>query len=230
MATATRASEISEMPPATTPGDESAAAAASAEAGDEESIEAYMDRLLKRVRGETPPGAAESSRGALLLPASPVSAGEPASNPPATAPARKGGFLPRSAAPELSADMSAMRELANDAARSAIESHIRKHTGKQATGKLLGAILTIAAGLLAAFWAWRAGSLGAGLAALLGIGLGVHWTAAALRRIATVKRLNQTQPEAGIAPIALADIPLTTTQVTANDSTPEPERAISSPQ
>jgi hypothetical protein len=163
-----------------------------AEGGDDESIESYMDRLLKRVRS-TPPAAGSKAPSA----AAPVEVAPP----PAPSPARveqiveePPEYLPRTAAPELPANLSAMRELANTAARTAIDRHVRKHTGRQAAGRLVAAGLTIATSALLSYWAWRAHSLQAGVGAGIGGCVGLYWTLAALRRLLGAMRLSRPQP------------------------------------
>jgi hypothetical protein len=159
---------------------------------EEESIESYMERLMKRVRGDSPAAAGR------MLPvepptAPPALAPQPVAPAPPQEPAEEpaGEYSPRRTAPELATNMSAMRELANTAARSAIDRHVRQHTGRQALGKLFGALLTVAFSGVVGYWSLRAQSLGAGVAALLGGGLGFYWTWAAVRRLAVLRRLNQ---------------------------------------
>jgi hypothetical protein len=181
------------------------------ESGEEESIESYMERLMKRVRGDAPvagrlqPVAAPVE---LPQPATPESATPEPVQEAAAQPAEEpvGDFSPRRTAPELATNMSAMRELANTAARTAIDRHVRQHTGKQAAGKLLGAFLTVAASSLLGYWAVRVQSLPAGAGSLIGGSVGAYWTWAAIKRLASLRRLNQLagQAPAGQEPLASA--------------------------
>jgi hypothetical protein len=175
-----------------------------------------MDRLLKRVRGDSPANAGTWKQPAADQAATPA----PAPEAPSEASLKKEEYLPRSPAPEQTSNLSAMRELANDAARHAIERHIRKHTGKQATGKLLAAGLTVAASLVLAYWAWKGHSLRAALGALMGAGIGTYWTIGAIRRIANVMRLNRPQPQTELPVDAIMEI-------TADSSSPAPQETHS---
>ena len=84
-----------------------------------------------------------------------------------------------------------MRDLANSAARSAIDQHVRKHTGKQATNRMIGAVLTLTASTVLGYFAWQDSSVQAGAGAIIGGGLGVYWLLAALRRVLKLMRLNR---------------------------------------
>jgi hypothetical protein len=95
----------------------------------EDSIEAYMNRLLRRVQGqpleETPPPAAVS--------AVKSSAKQPIADTETAKPVKERfdpskPLIPRSQAPEKSSSLSAMRELANASARIAISRSVRVQT------------------------------------------------------------------------------------------------------
>jgi hypothetical protein len=153
-----------------------------------------MARLMQRVRGDSPSPLIDAPD-IDALPLVPA-ASEPCSDFKAESEpvARHEDFderCPRRPVPELATNISAMRELANTAARSAIDRHVRQHTGKQAAGKLLGAGLTIVASGLLGYWAVRAASLPAGVAAVIGGCAGCYWTWAAYRRLTAFRRLNQ---------------------------------------
>jgi hypothetical protein len=160
------------------------------ESGDDESIECYMDRLLKRVRSASPAATATAPPAALRF----ETAAPPAQAPANAQPADDEVYVPRTTAPELPANLSAMRELANTAARTAIDQHVRKHTGRQAAGRLVAAGLTISTSVLLSYWAWRAHSLQAGVAAGIGGSVGMYWTFAALRRLFGAMRLSRPRP------------------------------------
>lgn len=164
--------------------------AASGGPDDEESIESYMERLMKRVRGDAPGvGPARPSAAKAQAPAQPAASA--AIGEIVEEPVDEGEYSPRRTAPELATNMSAMRELANTAARSAIDQHVRQHTGRQATGKLLGACLTVASSVAVGYWAIRAFSLPAAVAAIIGGCAGSYWTWAAFKRLAALRRLNE---------------------------------------
>lgn len=108
---------------------------------EDESIEAYMNRLLQRVQGRSegaPPSAtsvesavpAASATGAAQPVKPPTAGPEPttaapepttAAPEPSTEAEPEAPYVPRSQAPERSTNMAAMRELANTSARTAIQ-------------------------------------------------------------------------------------------------------------
>jgi hypothetical protein len=157
----------------------------------DDSIDNYMDRLLKRVRGQsaTDAGAWKKSQPAAMPQSAPVAnLSAPAQE---SRPEPSEDYLPRTTAPEQTLGLSAMRDVANDAARNAIETHIRKHTGRQAAGRLFTAVLIIGISSVLAWWAWRFHSQPAGIGAGVGAAAGLLSTLAALRRIASVMQLNR---------------------------------------
>lgn len=173
---------------------------------DEESIESYMHRLMQRVRGDSDTAHSAPLSPARWQPAPPAPAEkqpvpESVVVQPVAATVDPSQYVPRSMAPELGSDLSAMRELANSAARSAIDRHIRRRTQQQATGKLFGACLSLTTGLVLWYWAWKTKSFSAASAAALGCALGGSWVVAALRRVAKVRQLNNLEG----APEAAAD-------------------------
>jgi hypothetical protein len=170
-----------------------------AEGRDDESIESYMDRLLKRVRSAPPSEVAKPQPAAPRATSPPPVPVAPAPSIPASGehPVEElPEYLPRTAAPELPANLSAMRELANTAARTAIDRHVRTRTGRQAAGRLLSSSLTIATSVLLSYWAWRAHSLQAAVGAGIGGFVGLYWTLAALRRLFGAMRLSRPKPAA----------------------------------
>jgi len=170
--------------------------------GDDESIESYMDRLLKRVRGSSPASTAPPASMSTAVPATPLAQVATVVPPELTA-EEPTEYMPRTTAPELPANLSAMRELANTAARTAIDRHVRKHTGRQAAGRLVAAGLTIATSVLLGYWAWQSHSLQAGVGAGIGGGIGIYWTLAALRRLFGAMRLNR--PHEAASPSAVGE-------------------------
>lgn len=118
-------------------------------AGDEdESIESYMNQLLVRLRGPS------AWSGYVYAP--PPEAPRPEDRPPITeskwcAPSpvpadeseEAADFRPRSQAPEVSADLAAMRALANDSARTAIATHKRQSLYYQVFLNMLGALVAM---------------------------------------------------------------------------------------
>lgn len=108
---------------------------------DEDSIEAYMNRLLRRVQGQSEADAPESRpqpQPQVVAPvAKPPESTEPGNasqlqtpaspTAPTSTPAQPDSpYVPRSQAPERSGNLAAMRELANSSARTAIATSARK--------------------------------------------------------------------------------------------------------
>ena len=94
---------------------------------DEDSIEAYMNRLLGRVGGGASPQPEEPismSSVAREVPAD--QSPETDSTPLPVSAVDDGPIVPRSHAPEKNSDLSAMRQLANESARSAIDASTQK--------------------------------------------------------------------------------------------------------
>jgi hypothetical protein len=118
------------------PEEEPQSRSSSSESGheDDDSIEAYMNRLLQRVQGD-PNSDVSQPETVTLTTSSASEMNETAvveteiadeSIPDAHDP--EAPFVPRSQAPEKSSDLSAMRELANASARSAISRSVRIQT------------------------------------------------------------------------------------------------------
>jgi hypothetical protein len=129
--------------------------AAAKKESEEESVDEYMVRLMKRIRSaedevETKP--AVSSRASRES----ARAGEPAALPkPQAAQQRDLAELPpRAAAPEKKIDLSALRELANLSADAAINKHSRRVLVQTMVSKLVVAVVAMLAGggLL---WMWK---------------------------------------------------------------------------
>lgn len=126
--------------------------AAVAPVEDDDSIEAYMQRLLMRVSGDS-----ESSRpksGPRIAPtvvAAPAPDARDFSTPhedlshaDTHEPFDFKSYVPRSSAPELTKNLSAMRELANSTARQAIDASSKRQRRGLAHGKYLFALVTTA--------------------------------------------------------------------------------------
>lgn len=126
------------------------------ETSEEESIDAYMARLLARVKDSrvaarlAPPIPTEpKAELELPAPALPQSAGEPAD------------ITPRAVAAEKLVDLNAMRELANLSAQAAIDRHVRRTLFSQSTSKLILVLIALVSGalLMATWWFLDAGLL-----------------------------------------------------------------------
>jgi hypothetical protein len=166
-------------------------------AADDDSIEAYMTRLLKRVRGDAPGQPAEATFAPPPRPA-PVAEARPAAREPAAVetpvepvePLPAEQFLPRNRPPELNTSLVAMRELANSAARTAIVHHERKSGGKLAFTKAVGAGLTLVCSGVAAYFAHRMQSLYGGIGAAIGGLAACYWGGKAALHAVKAMRLR----------------------------------------
>ncbi|QDS90872.1 hypothetical protein EC9_50900 [Rosistilla ulvae] len=111
---------------------------------DEDSIEAYMNRLLKRMHGGAdepePPAPAAPQPGATPVVQRPEAATDVVAAEVVEEVKQEvmheSEYVPRSAAPEHSANLNAMRELANSSARQAIAKSVRNRQRSQAILKL----------------------------------------------------------------------------------------------
>jgi hypothetical protein len=81
---------------------------------------------------------------------------------------------PRSLPPEMSANLTAMRELANMNARTAIHTHLRRQTSDATSSTSIVAVVgLLTAGVMG--WFWQEGTEWALYGALGGIGVAVVW-------------------------------------------------------
>jgi hypothetical protein len=135
---------------------------------EEESIDAYMAKLLAR-NGASPSAIARNDREqenarprSTGVVAASVDGPEPAATAatvaegsavPAAEPQKLEQIAPRAVAPEWAIDLTAMRELANNQAQSAILRHVRSRAIETATSKLFVAVIAaISAAILFACW------------------------------------------------------------------------------
>ncbi len=152
---------------------------AAAPPADDDSIEAYMSRLLRRVRGDAPDPAP------TFVPArlpDPVPQPQPAEEENVSMtvevqiePVKPEDYLPRQKAPELTTDLAAMRELANSAARTAIVKHQKRSGHQQAMVKSVGAGMTLTCSLGAAYFAYVSHSVPAAVGAAVGLAAAAYW-------------------------------------------------------
>jgi len=127
-------------------------------ADEDDSIRAYMDQLMQRVRGDSPrmPDVAEAAPCEPDPETVPESqAANEASKPDASMPfdvMSSAEFLPRSSAPEETDRLSQMREVANATASSAIHVATRRRRARAAAIHLvMAAAAAVAGGILVAF-------------------------------------------------------------------------------
>lgn len=146
---------------------------------DDDSIEAYMSRLLRRVRGDAP-DAAPTFVPARLPDPMPQPQAADEENVSMTVevhiePVKPEDYLPRQKAPELTTDLAAMRELANSAARTAIVKHQKRSGHQQAMVKSVGAGMTLTCSLGAAYFAYVNHSVPAAAGAAIGLAAAAYW-------------------------------------------------------
>ncbi len=124
---------------------------------DDDSIDDYMTKLLQRMRGmsadEPPPAQqpASTARASEPTPAADPSAGKNTEASPPDAvenPLKPSKFEPRSAAPERTHDLAAMREIANISARAAIATHHHRSGSNQAWTTVFVGGFCLALGIL----------------------------------------------------------------------------------
>lgn len=131
---------------------------------EEESIEAYMARLLKRVRGDAVANAFVEQQTAAVdasSPVAPAAPSEPASAASELMPAASitpEEFLPRKSAPEQATDVKAMRELAIQSARQAITRSSQLRFQRKSLATTLGACAFAALSIGLFAWAFDTGN------------------------------------------------------------------------
>ncbi|QDT13146.1 FHA domain-containing protein [Planctomycetes bacterium K23_9] len=158
--------------------------AAEAVSEDDDSIEAYMNRLLKRVQTE-PDASNEEAMGetkSMSLAGDTVMMESADSDSIVVDDAEPldpdAPLVPRSQAPERSRNMSAMRDLANESARSAVARSVRiqaRDTQVKAVYKFLGAITGLACGLLCIYFREQLGLIWCAMCCGLGIVVAVMY-------------------------------------------------------
>lgn len=183
---------------------------------EEDSIEAYMQRLLQRVSGESESRPHSSPAKQSLPIVSPVVCEMPAEKASITAepivePFDPSTYVPRSTAPEASSKLAAMRELANSSARSAIHTSTKRRHAKHLSGKLGMSIFAVAAAISLGWLALQTHStlsfyaaIGACVAGLLwGLHAGYLW----LRKSRHVVEERTLEDAEAAEPLAAAESP-----------------------
>lgn len=181
--------ELQFTPVEPTPFDSSAGERADASSDEEESIEAYMARLMNRVRA-TDVRDEPAKRLAPVVERGPVTEytevkkAPEAKSAPEVEKFNPEEYKPRSQAPEAADRMTAMRSLANDSARSAIASHAKRNWSSVMKLKLTVSVFAFFAVLASVVFFWGKPVL-MGLGSLVGIGVLVYWarTVVAYRRL-----------------------------------------------
>jgi chromosome segregation ATPase len=177
---------------------------------DDDSIEAYMSRLLKRVRGDGP--AAGVPAAAPPPPPAPATLAEPEPSEPMTMtmpaniePVKPEEYLPRNKAPEASTSLAAMRELANSVARTAVVKHQRKSGGRDAMYQSVGALLTLVCSIAAAGFAYRTQSVPTAAGAIVGLLATTYWGGKAARNLLRAMMLKAPTLEHDLLSPAVVD-------------------------
>jgi chromosome segregation ATPase len=211
--------------------------AAPAPPADDDSIEDYMSRLLRRVRGEGPAPAVPYQFPTQSPPSSPtepqaVKSASPVVDEtvPPDAETQATPYRPRATAPELTTNLKAMRELANSACRTAIAKHQKRRGGREVLGRLIGVGLALVASGLAAGVALVFNSWLAGFAALVGVVAVAYWTLRTIVSAFQIMRLSSS----GAGDVEPNDEPVTPSQpdaglASAEGTTPDSPRESESP-
>jgi chromosome segregation ATPase len=187
---------------------------------DDDSIEAYMARLLMRVRGDSPP--AETKRTPAAPSASPLPSANPGTSavqdqvrsvsatvphsPDTNPPEKPEDFMPRNRPPELSTNLATMRQVANTVARTAIVKHQQKNGSERALAQSVGAGLTFVCTTIAALIAYRTESLLGGIAAAAGAMATCYWGGRALGHALRAMRLRIPTGETLVLPMGARTI------------------------
>ena len=169
-------------------------------AGEEEdSIEAYMSKLLKRVRGDN----AEPTWSPAPVAPAPVTEAKPAKTPTPkpqpVVPVDPAEFVPQRQAPEASVSLAAMREIANAASRVAIDTHAKRSHTQRFARRLLKAALALFTTAGFAAWGFYGGGTGAWCGVAAGVFMMAWWTGVGIWHMTKAMRLK---PAAALAQIA----------------------------
>jgi hypothetical protein len=151
------APEATPEPPVCPPAPERRRAAAHPAGDEDESIQAYMARLLQRVGASPEAIERESQRPSppSSVPTADVPQAEPVAAVPASAPQHKPlkQLAARTVAPEKMVPLSAMRDLANLQAESAISRYVRSKARRTEASKMAVTIIAALSGaMLLLFW------------------------------------------------------------------------------
>jgi hypothetical protein len=187
-------------PVAETPFKSSIGKSANASDDEEESIEAYMARLMNRVRAtdvrdeparKPEPTVVRSPSTEYTEVKETKTAREP--EPEKFNPEE---YKPRSQAPELADRMTAMRSLANDSARSAIASHAKRNWSNVMKLKLLVSVFAFVSVLASIIFFWG-NPLLMGLGSLIGLGVLTYWARTAITYRKLLLDSLMLEPEGG---------------------------------
>ncbi|MCB9938846.1 MAG: hypothetical protein H6823_11425 [Planctomycetaceae bacterium] len=170
-------SQLQFTPVEATPFNSSSGKSAAPSDEEEESIEAYMARLMNRVRA-TDSNEAPAKKPESAVDRRPVTEYTEVKPLPAKTPEPEKfnaeEYKPRSQAPEMADRMTAMRSLANDSARSAIASHAKRNWSSVMKLKLFVSIFAFVAVLASVVFFWG-NPLLMGLGSLVGFGVLIYW-------------------------------------------------------
>lgn len=146
-------------------------------AGEEDSIELYMQQLLQRMRGDTEVVKAKPSGATRVVAEADVveeDVGRPAPLVDEPTVLSQEEYQPRSAAPEANVNLQAMRQLANDNRQKHILTHAQRTWEARSRNKLIGSAAGIATAI-AAFFYLDTHTLPAVGALLCGLGIAGYW-------------------------------------------------------
>jgi hypothetical protein len=168
----------------------------------EESIDDYMARLLNRIRGVPGPAEAHSranvvQRPLTALQPNPASPSIQMAEPAATSevPLSVGAegamqLVARTAPPELTVDLQAMRDLANMTARGAIDKHAQGRWSKAAVGKAIIGASSLVCGFWLLLGATPLGAFGR-VAGLVALGAGGFWSYQGISLVRNIREVGR---------------------------------------
>jgi hypothetical protein len=155
-------------------------------ADEDDSIQDYMNKLMKRVRGESVANAFTAKQSpAAAVPEKPTEVAPEA--PVAHDPIPEHEYMPRAQAPEVKVDLSALRELAVSSAHQAIDLSRVRGQKQRALGYAFAAICAFVAGNVLLYYGQQYGMRWAAFAAIASFGLGTHWVIQRLKLMRPTK-------------------------------------------
>jgi predicted nucleic acid-binding Zn-ribbon protein len=150
---------------------------------EEDSIEAYMARLLKRVRGDSVANAFVSQQEVVEVASQ--ESGETTADTPESSPVaalRADEYAPRSPAPEQQIDLAAMREVAIHSARQAITQSTQRRRRQAAVATMCIAAGSVVASATLLYWGWQTGNALAYASGATVLASGIIWSIHRARR------------------------------------------------
>lgn len=188
---------------------------------DEDSIEAYMSKLLKRVRGDSAESAWKPAAPAPEPVELPVTQLKPANPVPPSE------YVPQRQAPEATVSLAAMRELANAASRVAIDTHAKRHYTQRFAHRIIKAAMALITMTGFLVWAYYGGGRGALCGAAVCVLMMCWWSASSVWSMIKALRLK---PAALISELAEPDNTQTSHQAQCDNQAPAESQPLTGEQ